>query len=145
VDTLPELPLLAIDLIIIPDPLQASDPSLPKSLSRGANVDVHAQHLVSMVSVSWLEECVATQEVLPNDQGNPSGIIEPDDQVIPYEVHATYLKVRDTMQEHDWSRSHCQRFFAQWYKASPRMTAGRCMLTPSRIIQKITSNGRDCI
>jgi hypothetical protein len=118
VDTLPDPPLLAIDQIIIPDPLQASDPSLPKSLNRGANEDVHAHYLVSMVSVSWLEECVAKQEVLPNDQGNPSGIMEPNGQVIPYELHATYLQVRDAMRKHDWSRSHCQRFFAQWYKVS---------------------------
>jgi hypothetical protein len=76
VDTLPNPPLLAIDLIIIPDPLQASDPSLPKSLNRGANEDVNERYLESMVSVSWLEECVAKQEVLPNDQGNPSGITE---------------------------------------------------------------------
>jgi hypothetical protein len=102
VDTLPDTPLPTINLIIIPDPLQASDPSLPKSLNRGANEDVHAQYLVSMVSVSWLEECVAKQEIVPNDQGNPSGIIESNDQVIPYELHTTYLKIRDAMRKHDW-------------------------------------------
>jgi hypothetical protein len=114
VDTLPKIPLLlANDLIIIPDPLQASDPSLPKSLNRGANEDVHSHYLVSMVSVSWLEECVAKQEILPNDQGNPSDIIEPNGQVIPYELHTKYLKVRDAMRIHDWSRSDCQVFFSQ--------------------------------
>jgi hypothetical protein len=114
VDTLPKIPLLlANDLIIIPDPLQASDPSLPKSLNKGANEDVHSHYLVSMVSVSWLEECVAKQEILPNDQGNPSDIIEPNGQVIPYELHTKYLKVRDAMRIHDWSRSDCQVFFSQ--------------------------------
>ena len=144
-DTLPDTPLLAIDLIIIPDPLQASDPSLPKSLNRGASEDVHSQYLVSMVSVSWLEECVAKQEVLPNDQGNPSGITEPNGQIIPYSLHASYLELCDAMRTHDWSpKNHCQRFFAQWYEVSlPSPEARLNVLILLRITLKTRHHGRN--
>lgn len=112
-DILPDPPLLTTDLILIPDPLQGSDASFSKLPNRGAKGDLDERYLVSMVSVSWLEECVAKQEVLPYNQGNLE-VTAQDDQVIPYELNASYLELRNVMRQYDWSsRYHYRNFFAQ--------------------------------
>ena len=105
--------------ILIPAIHQGQSKRLVKALSRGAHDTVHGGYVPSMVSTTWVEECLEAHKVYSPDCGEPSyGPRHPKDRIIPQEYHGGYVKLRDAARLYDWRESSKSEFYVYCIKVS---------------------------
>jgi len=112
--------------ILIPAIQQGSSKRLIKALSRGAHDTVHGGYVPSMVSTTWIDQCLEAHKVYSPDCGEPMyGPRHPKDRVIPQEYHGEYVKLRDAARLYDWRESSKSEFYVYCIKVSclPWMTS----------------------
>lgn len=105
--------------ILIPAIHQGSSERLIKALSRGAHDTVHGGYVSSMVSTTWIEQCLEAHKVYSPDCGEPMyEPRHPKDRIIPQEYHGEYIKLRDAARLYDWRESSKSEFYVYCIKVS---------------------------